>query len=75
MRSITVWRCDKRDPHLGALVSWHETRRAAERELAFHREERGQEADGWEGVTAVAIPMTKGRLLTWLNNNLASDNG
>lgn len=74
---MKVYRCNFYDDAngLGQLVSWHPSRREAERALAGQRRDRGRSACGPEGVEAVEIPTDRKGLIEWLNQNLSSDNG
>jgi hypothetical protein len=72
---MKIYRCDKYDVIRGRLVSWHASRREAERELRDFQRERGETASGPEGVEEVNLPTNKAGLLIWLNSNLDTDNG
>jgi len=71
---MKVYRVDFQDAGEGCLVSWHASRREAEKYLHAQQRERG-EAQGPETVRAVEIPTTRADLIGWLNRNLTTDNG
>jgi hypothetical protein len=72
---MKIYRCDKYDAHLGRLVSWHASRREAERVLREFQRERDDSSVGPESVEEVQFPTNKEGLLIWLNSNLNTDNG
>lgn len=68
-----IYRCNYWDADLGQLVSWHATRRDAERELARQVRENGP-GQGAEEVEPVDFPTRKADVIAWLNRHLSTDN-
>jgi hypothetical protein len=75
-KTAKIYRLDLYSAELGNLVSWHTSRRSAEKEWKQHSEERGTEdAVGPEGIEIIEIPLTRKGLVDWLNANFTTDNG
>lgn len=72
---MKIYRCTIYSAHEGAMLSWHASRREAERRLRHEQRERGEPAIGPEGVDAIDVPTDKAGLICWLNAHVDSDNG
>lgn len=74
---MKIYRCDFAEGgnDRGNLVSWHPSKQEADKNLRKLQKERGEDADGPEGVEAVEIPTDKAGLLGWLNQHFTTDNG
>jgi hypothetical protein len=72
---MKIYRCNKFDADLGAMLSWHASGRAAQAELRRFQKERNEPPCGPEGVEAVDVPTDRAGLLEWLNREFNADNG
>jgi hypothetical protein len=71
---VKVYRLTFHAADEGAMLSWHSSKRDAERALRERRQEFG-EAQGPDDIEAIDIPTDRAGLLTWLNREVTLDNG
>ena len=72
---MKLYRCNFYDTDSGCVVSWHSSERQARAALRELQQDRGEAAQGPEGVERVEVPTDRNGLIGWLNINLVSDNG
>ncbi len=74
---MKLYRVDHYEDHTGCHVSWHASRRDAERELREAQQAglvAGMEISQFDSVTLVDVPTDKRGLIDWLNIFLVEDN-
>lgn len=71
---MKIYRCNKSDRDEGTVVSWHSSKREAEKELREYQSNFFYAAPN-ESVTCVEIPTDKAGLIRWLNSVFTRDNG
>ena len=75
---MKIYRVTFHDDHMGAVLTWHSSRRSAERELAKYRRDERELPEIQRSemeVHKINIPTTRKGLIAWLNRNFQSDNG
>lgn len=71
---MKIYRACFHDADEGTCVSWHASKREAER--ALRELQAGRETpQGVEDVARIDLPTDRAGLLSWLNRNLNHDNG
>jgi hypothetical protein len=75
--AVKIYRCNFHDTGEGVLVSWHGSKREAEKALRDLQRAARENGDGQQGpdhVKAVDLPTDKSGLLSWLNAYFNRDN-